>query len=409
MVGGTTQLAAVGLAMVAVCYGFARFAYGLFVPAFNAEFGLGAPAAGAIASSSYAAYCVAIVAATAATTRWGPRVVATGAGLAAAAGTGLIAGAPNIAVLTVGVLIGGASTGLASPPLADAVSRWVSSDRVDRVQTVVNAGTGLGVAVSGPVALLMSNSWRLAWAVFCGLAVLVTVWTAATVPGAQRHRARSAAPASASTQPPGTPTSGGPPRSRRRPGTTRLLLAAVAMGAGSAAVWVFARDVVVTTGDVGPLASTLMWIVLGVAGMGAVLTGDLIARAGLGRVWTAAMLLLAAATATIALAPGSLPAIFSAAAVFGAVYIALTGVLLVWGTRLYPGAPAFGVGAPFLLIALGQAAAAPVIGLLSDTATPAVAFGAAALVTVLGCLARPRTVPTASTRDEEQASGLMPP
>ena len=121
--------------------------------------------------------------ATVGTARWGPRRVAIAAGLAAAVGTGLIAGAPNAVVLAVGVVIGGSSTGLASPPLAAAVTRWVPAERADRVQTVVNAGTGLGVSVSGPVALLLFHSWRLAWAVFCVLAVLVTIWTAIAVPG----------------------------------------------------------------------------------------------------------------------------------------------------------------------------------------------------------------------------------
>jgi predicted MFS family arabinose efflux permease len=385
-----TRLAAAGLVMIAVCYGFARFAYGLFVPAFGAEFGLDAGTAGAIASSSYAAYCVAIVAATVGTARWGPRRVVTAAGLAAAAGTGLIAVAPNAAVLAVGVLIGGSSTGLASPPLAEAVSRRVHSERVDRVQTVINAGTGLGVAVSGPVALLLSNSWRLAWAVFCGVAVLVTVWTATAVAGPRRDRE----PGTGSTSPPAAAAR--PSSAWRRPGTARMLLAAVAMGAGSSAVWVFGRDVAVTAGHMSSLASTVLWIVLGAAGMVAVLTGDLVAKIGLERAWIAGMLLLAAATAALGLAPGSFLAAFSGAAVFGAVYIALTGVLLVWGTRLFPDTPAFGVGAPFLLVALGQAAAAPLVGLLSDATTSAVAFCAAALVTVLGAVARPPTVSTAS-------------
>jgi MFS family permease len=110
---GAARLAAAGLAMIAVCYGLARFAYGLFVPAFTAEFGFDAATAGAIASSSYVAYCLAIVVATLGTARWGPRRVVIAAGLAAAAGTGLIAGAPNVAVLAVGVVIGGSSTGLA--------------------------------------------------------------------------------------------------------------------------------------------------------------------------------------------------------------------------------------------------------------------------------------------------------
>lgn len=294
---GTAQLTAAGLAVIAVCYGLARFAYGLFVPAFVAEFELDASTAGAIASSSYATYCLAIVVAFLGTARWGPRTVATAAGLTAAVGTGLMAGAPNVPVLAVGVVIGGSSTGLASPPLAEAVTRWVPAERADRAQTMINAGTGLGVAVSGPVALLLSNSWRLAWAVFCALAVLVTIWTATLVP---RHEPRTG-PASPSTV-----------RARsaarwRRPGLVLLLLAAAAMGIGSSAVWVFARDLVATAGHVSPSTSTLMWILLGAAGMAGALTGDLVAKIGLRRAWAAGMLLLAAATAAIALAPDRCP------------------------------------------------------------------------------------------------------
>lgn len=103
------------------------------------------------------------------------------------------------------------------------------------------------------------------------------------------------------------------------------------------------------------------------------------------------MLLLGAATATFALAPGALQVVFAAAALFGAVYIGLTAVLLVWGTRTHPDAPALGVGAAFLLIAVGQTLAAPALGLLSDLATAPVAFGAAAVMTVGGALATPRS------------------
>lgn len=392
---GTARLAAAGLAMIAVCYGLARFAYGLFVPTFGAEFGLDAAATGAIASSSYAGYCAAIVVGTLATARWGPRAVATGAGLTAVIGTGLIAGAPSAAGLAVGVVIAGSSTGLASPPLVDAVSRWVPAERADRVQTVVNAGTGLGVMVSGPIALLLSSSWRFAWAVYCGLAVLVTVWNARTIPGARSHREPSTSPTSGSTPQQDSAAPDRTPRWWWQPGAARLLLAAASMGAGSAAVWIFARDLVVSTGGVSTFASTVMWIILGAAGIAGAFTGDLVARTGLGRAWVAAMPLLAAVTTAMALAPSSLPAIFSSAALFGSVYIALTGILLVWGTRIYTEAPAFGVGAAFLLIALGQAFAAPVIGLISDRVTPPMAFYAAALITVLGTLLRPRAVPNA--------------
>jgi predicted MFS family arabinose efflux permease len=370
------RLAAAGLSLIAVCYGLARFAYGLFLPVLTEEFGLDGTVAGTIASSSYIGYCVAIVVATAATARWGPRAVAVAAGIAAAAGTGLIAAAGSTGVLAVGVVVAGSSTGLASPPLADAVARWVTADRADRVQTAVNAGTGLGVMVSGPVALLTGENWRLAWFVFALTAAVVTVWIAVTVPAQDTA-------ADGSRQ-------GLLPEHWFPRGSLRLLTAATLLGAGSSAIWTFGRDIAISSGGVSSVASTVLWIVLGAAGLLGALAGDLTARAGLAPAWSIAMLVLAGATATFAFAVRHYPVILAAAAVFGAVYIALTGVLLLWGVRIYPDHPAFGVGAPFFLIAAGQAAGSPLIGLLSDATAATVAFGVAAAGLAVGAAVRPR-------------------
>ena len=142
------------------------------------------------------------------------------AGIAAAVGTGLIAAAPTTVVLAVGIVIAGSSTGLASPPLADAVARHVTAERVDRVQTAVNAGTGLGVMVSGPIALLTGHAWRVAWWVFAFAAVVVTIWIASTVPGQQDRKGRSTLL----------------PERWLPPGSLQLLAAVTTMGTGSAAI-----------------------------------------------------------------------------------------------------------------------------------------------------------------------------
>jgi predicted MFS family arabinose efflux permease len=102
------------------------------------------------------------------------------------------------------------------------------------------------------------------------------------------------------------------------------------------------------------------------------------------------MLVLAAATATFAVAIRHYAVILVAAGVFGAVYIAVTGLLLLWGVRIYPDHPAFGVGAPFFLIAAGQALGSPLIGLLSDATTATIAFGVAAAGLAVGATVRPR-------------------
>ena len=51
-------------------------------------------------------------------------------------------------------------------------------------------------------------------------------------------------------------------------------------------------------------------------------------------------------------------------ALFGAAYVMLTGVYLVWGTHALPDRPATGLMIGFLTIAVGQTAGAPLFGLL---------------------------------------------
>ena len=90
----TVALTAAGASLIAACYGLARFAYGLFLPAFREAFALDAATAGLIASASYTAYCVGILAATALTPRVGARPVAVTAGALATAGCAMIAATP---------------------------------------------------------------------------------------------------------------------------------------------------------------------------------------------------------------------------------------------------------------------------------------------------------------------------
>jgi predicted MFS family arabinose efflux permease len=372
----TVWLAGAGMSLVAVCYGLARFAYGLFVPVLREEFGLASGAVGAIAASSYVGYCVAIVAATLLTARFGARPVALSAGVTATIGTAIIAAAGSTVVLAVGVVIAGSSTGLASPPLVDAVARTVEPRLRDRVQTVINAGTGLGVMVSGPVALVVGDNWRIAWWLFTVIAAVVTVWTALAVPD-------PATPAADTTRP-------RRPSSLLPAGAPRLLSSATLMGLSSAAVWTFGRDVAISAGGMSTQASTVLWIVLGAAGLLAAFTGDIVARLGLASAWAMSMLALAAATAAFTLASHSALLLFGAAALFGAVYIALSGILLVWSTQTYRGTPAFGVGAAFLMIAVGQAIGSPLLGTMSDVLSSQTAFMTAAAVAAAGAFLVPR-------------------
>lgn len=360
-----------GACLIGCCYGFARFAYGLFSPVFTDTFGLTATAFGLIGAGSYVGYCGAIAVSMVLTERIGPRRVAIGAGAVATVGISIVAAAPSTPVLAIGVLVGGCSTGIASPPLAAAVSHLMRGAVADRAQTIVNAGTGIGVVVSGPIALLLFGHWRLAWALFAVITAAVTVWMAFALPSA-------------------APSDGASRREKAmRPGSFVLIAASLIAGVASIAVWNFGRDVITTVGGAGPFAASAAWTVLGAAGIAGAFGGVLVERIGLRPAWILTTAAMAAATLTLALGAGHLAVVLVAPGVFGGAYVAMSGLLLLWSVRVYPDRAAFGVGLSFFTLAVGQAVGAPVVGALIDSAGATTAFGACALVGLLALLLRP--------------------
>lgn len=391
-------LVAPGLAMIAVTYGLARFAYGLFVPQMREAFDLSSSVLGVIGAGSYVGYCVAIVVSLVFTSRVGPRFMATAAGIVAVAGMSSVAGAPTAWVLAVGVLVAGSSTGLASPPMGEAVVLRVPEKKQDRSNTLINSGTSVGIAVSGPAALLVAEQWRAAWAAFAVIGVGVLAWNALAMPrkplqesvaaaaypdsrNNPEHRAEDSAEAT-------TPALSPSYLFGRR--SAPLFVGAAGMGFASAAYWTFSRDLVVQVGGMGEAGSTLFWTVMGVSGLVGAAAGDLMRKFGLGAALKGSLLVMAAAIALLAAAPGVLPLSYLSAALFGSSYIMLTGIILVWSVAVFSERPSAGLGAGFLLIAVGQAVGSPVAGALAGTTSLTLAFLAFALVTGLTALLRPR-------------------
>src|ERR687889_2500898 len=179
---GITWLVAPGLAMIAVTYGLARFAYGLFVPEMRESLNLSESVLGLIGAGSYAGYCFAVLGALLFTSRAGPRFMAVGAGAVAVVGMATVAGAPTAWVLALGVLVAGSSSGLASPPMGEVVATAIHEESQDRANALINSGTSIGVALSGPVALLLTDQWRMAWGAFALVGGAVLAWNAFAMP-----------------------------------------------------------------------------------------------------------------------------------------------------------------------------------------------------------------------------------
>lgn len=379
--GSAIRLIAPGLAMIAVTYGLARYAYGLFVPQLREQFDLPASALGAIAAGSYLGYGAAITIALVFTARVGPRRMVVAAGLLAIAGMVVIATAPSGWVLAAGVLAAGSSAGLASPPMAEAVACRIVPARQGRANAWINSGTSIGVAVSGPAALIAAGQWRLAWAVFAVLGVAVLTWNVLILrsPGSSRQAQQAAEPR--------MPTLSLGYLAGRR--SAVLFTAAGGVGFASAVYWTFSRDLVVQAGELSQAGSTMFWTVIGVCGLAGGAAGDLVGRFGIGATLRGSLLAMAGAIATLAVAPDSLVLSYASAALFGASYIMLTGVILLWSVTVFPERPSAGLGAGFLLIAAGQAAGAPVAGGLAGATSMPAAFIAFAGLAVLLATIRP--------------------
>src|SRR5215213_4530800 len=380
---GITWLVAPGLAMIAVTYGLARFAYGLFLPEMRETLELSESVLGLIGAGSYAGYCFAVLGALVFTSRAGPRLMAVAAGALAVVGMAAVASAPTAWVLALGVLVAGSSSGLASPPMGEAVATAIPEASQDRANALINSGTSIGVALSGPAALLVTEQWRIAWVAFALVGGAVVVWNAFAMPRKPVGDDR----------PEGGAQTDVPRLSVRYLVGSRsvpLFAAATGVGFASAAYWTFSRDMVVRFGDLSVTGSTLFWMVIGVSGLAGGLAGDLVQGFGLARAFRVSILSMAAAIGLLAAAPGVLLSAYSSAALFGSTYIMLTGIILVWSVAVFRERPSAGLGAAFLLIAVGQVFGALAAGTVAGAAGLVVTFWAFAGVAVTTALIGPR-------------------
>ncbi|MFJ1301690.1 MFS transporter [Pseudomonadota bacterium AL_CKDN230030165-1A_HGKHYDSX7] len=363
-----TRLAAAGFGLIAVCYGFARFAFGLFLPQIDAELSLPPLLAGLISGGSFLGYCLAIVASAWLTERLGARTAALAAAAIAAAGMAGIALSPTAVWLALAVLLAGVSTGLVSPPLAAAVSTGVAPKRRDTVNTIINAGTSAGVALAGGIALMLSLPWRGVYALFVASALLMALAIARSLPRATGAQ--------------GKPPGGLP---RLNPSLKRLIVASLLTGAASTAVWSFGGKLITLRLGWNETEAGWLWIAIGIAGIAGASAGWLMARLGLRKVHVLFLAALAAGTLLVGKAGTTAALALAGGALFGLAYITLTGVYLVWGVTALPQRPATGLTISFLFLAIGQTLGAPLFAAVMSHVSPdAAVIGFAALALIAG-------------------------
>ncbi|MFC3300410.1 YbfB/YjiJ family MFS transporter [Arthrobacter agilis] len=352
--------------VIAATYGLARLGYGLFLPAFSRSFDLNPTLGGRLASGASLLYCVAaIIGFRHAPSN--PRLVTALAGITATSGSVGIATAPAVAVFAAAVLLAGMGAGFASPALVELVRRNTGQARQGRMQSVVNSGTGFGVVGAGVMSLVLGDAWRMAWLIVAAIAAVSTL-AVLRLDRTPSHETRHDAPlpslfAKSTVQ-----------------GLSRPLVGSFVFGMGCAAVWVYGRSTLEEAGFDAEL-SALAWIALGAGGAAAVLLAPWLAGMTLHVTWSSAAIATGGATALLGAAPGSAVLACASAALFGLSYTAATSVLILWASSAADGQGSSGAGGTsllFIALVLGQAAGAPLTGVLLQTGGTGTAFTAAA-------------------------------
>ncbi|MGV9363487.1 MFS transporter [Amycolatopsis sp. NPDC003731] len=347
--------AAVGAVVIALCYGFARYAYGPFVPRFSETFGLTTVGVGVLGGLSTAGYGLGLLLAPRTSARSARGTVLLAA-TSATAGLAVMALAPHVVVFGAGITVAGAGAGLVSPGVAQLIGETVGTRTRDRAQTWANTGTGLGLAASAFTPLL-AFGWPVIWSAFAALGVAVTLLAWRTLP-------RS----------PGVPTVSGPVR-----GIVPLVANSALIGVTSAPYWTFSTSRLAETG-LSPVAATWCWATIGAAGLLGGLAGRAAGRAGLRTVNLATWTLAAAGLALLALPNPGVPVALLSGALFGSTYMALTGLCILWAARLFPDRPARGITWSFAGLGVGQTVASPLAGAAAAGLGSGAVFGLTALV-----------------------------
>ncbi|MCR6489587.1 YbfB/YjiJ family MFS transporter [Amycolatopsis sp. OK19-0408] len=366
--------AAAGAGVIALCYGFARYAYGLFVPRFGETFGLTSVAVGILGGVSTAGYGLGLLVSPKTAARSARGTVAL-AGAAATAGLAVMAAAGNVVVFGAGIFVAGASAGLVSPGVAQVIGESVGVRLRARAQTWANTGTGLGLAASAFTPLL-AFGWPTIWAAFAALGAAMTLVAWRTLPRTEPAEVAS-----------------GPAR-----GVTPLVVNSVLIGVTSAPYWTFSSSRLTEAG-LGPVATTCCWATIGVVGLLGGLAGRGAERRGLRTANLATWTLAAIGIALLALPAPGLPVALVSSALFGITYMALTGLCILWATRVFPTHPARGVTWSFAGLGIGQTVASPLAGAAASVLGLGAVFGLTGLLALLAWTQlHPRLAPAREAR-----------
>ncbi|WP_133173915.1 MFS transporter [Staphylococcus agnetis] len=342
------KITVVGLLMIALTYGIARFGFGLLIPSISKDLNISSTAVGLISSSSYLAYCIAIVLSSIYTSRIGSKKFLTLSGLAAVMGMLLITTSSNSFMLAIGVFLAGSSTGFASPSLGSIVNLNLREDEKNKSNTWINAGTGFGILISGPLSFLMGDNWRNIYVIFIIVGIVIFISNLIFIPKSQSHVENTKNYKIISIFKLGL----------------KIIISSFILGFCSSIYWTFSKayiDQFNTNNE-----SILFWMIVGISGIIGGFSSSIEEKIGIRKTYLIVVIMISLAILLITVQPSNIILIDISAFIFGSSYILLTGIYILWGIKIFPKEHSIGIGLPFLVLAIGQLVGSSVSGLSID-------------------------------------------
>lgn len=363
-----------GTLMIAVTYGLARFAFGLLLPNISNDLKLSSGIMGMISSATYIAYCLAIAVSTYYSNQKDPKKFVYLAGLTSILGIFIISVSHEAILLFLGVFIAGMSTGFGSPAYGEVVQNNLEKSTQNKANTWINAGTGFGIVISGPIAYILSDSWRIVYIMFGIIAIIVLLINYFYIP---KH--------TSSTKKFKKQTQSYSLKSFLQKSMS-INIASLVLGCTSAIYWTFSKDYIATVPSNTDLITSSFWILVGVSGIIGGFSGGLISRFSIKSLYIIVVLMMATSILSLNIDNANLFIIFLSALFFGSSYVFLTGILMIWGINIFEKAPSLGIGVPFFTLAFGQIIGAMVSGNVIQISSYAMAFsifGVFSLVSII--------------------------
>ncbi|WP_226036680.1 MFS transporter [Aquibacillus saliphilus] len=369
------KLIMVGLPMIAVTYGFARFSYGLVLPYIRESLDINPSEAGVISSLSYLAYCIAIIVAMLYMQKIGSHMLILIAGITAVIGMGIISMANDAIPLGIGVFIAGLSTGLSSPPYADVIKKWVDQNKQSPANTWINAGTSLGTALTGVMVIFLGTNWRLTYLLFALIAFIILILNYKVIPKENKNKNRE--------------TQAFHVEKKDIDNAYSLILSSLLLGITSAAYWTFSRDFLLQMENIPEALTQGFWIIMGMAGVLGGFAGYFSSKIGLLSSYRVSVIFLGTSSLLLGLFTSAFPVVISAV-LFGSSYIFMSGVLIIWGINIFKTNSSFGLGLPFLLLALGQVFGSFIGGMVAAFTGYGVMFTVFAMTSFIALIFKPK-------------------